>query len=56
MRIQQRPIIGWEPKVETPKYREPPIEGVGYFVDHDGKLKRCFTDPQMIVKEWRAKV
>lgn len=43
-------------KVEVPKYREPPVEPLMYFVDHDGKLKRCFTNPGMIVKEWRARV
>ena len=43
-------------KVEVPKYREPPVEPLMYFVDHDGYLKRCFSEPHMIVKEWRARV
>lgn len=43
-------------KIDVPKYREPPIEGLMYFVDDDGKLRRCLTDPGMIVKEWRVRV
>jgi len=42
-------------KIEVPKYREPAVEGIMYFVDEAGKLRRCFTNPAMIVKEWGAK-
>lgn len=43
-------------KIEVPKYREPPVEGLMYFVNEAGYLQRCFCNPGMIVKEWRAKV